>query len=104
MPGMQDPRLIRLIDDAQAVANIRLGDGRYLGDHEAFVRGMVALGKASGDAGMLDFGDSAGTSRSGRLEEIYAMQTEDPKRYRSKEIQDELFRLEASKQNKEPRK
>jgi hypothetical protein len=87
-------------DDSEAVANIRLSDGRYLGDHLGFVKGMVALAKQNSDAGVLDIGDGRPSpSRDGRLDELYALQTSDYKKYKSKAVQDEILQLETAKQN-----
>jgi hypothetical protein len=103
---LADREMVRVFGEhAPEIANLKLQDGSFLGDNRWFALGMSALAKAGADHGMLENGDGGVTpSRDQRLDEIYEMQTKDPKKYRSRAIQDELIRLESSKLNRGPRR
>src|SRR5262249_12474148 len=87
-------------DESRDVMNIRLADGSFLGDSEWFVRGMVNLARQNGDHGMIERGDGRATiPRDTRLDELCGLQRTNPKQYKSKAVQDEIYQLESARQS-----
>ena len=58
------------------------------------MRGIIGMASNAADMGALENGDGRVTvTRNQRLDQLYALQTSDPRRYKSEEVQSELKRL-----------
>lgn len=80
--------------DAKGILNKRFDDGTALGEHPDFVKWIVSMAKQDSDAGAFVQGVSTeGVNIDKRIDELSSLQTKDPKKYGSREVQDELQRL-----------
>lgn len=90
----------RYIDGGQEgreqISKMVLADGTYLGDNPLFMKMMTKAGLDMLDDTDLDIalsGGESGIDPNDKLDELIRMQTTDPKKYMSKEVQDELKRV-----------
>jgi hypothetical protein len=82
--------------DRKSLADLQLIDGTPLGDHPAFLKFTVNAALATLDDDQIitpSDGGGAGVSVDQRYKDIINMQFQDPTRYRSPEVQDELHKL-----------
>lgn len=69
-------------------------DGKPLGEHPAILAAFAKIGKRMGEGGMIgpvDANEAASTEA--RRKELQSLQTTNPEKYRSREVQDELDRI-----------
>lgn len=80
------------VGDSSKITELTLIDGTPLGSNPEFIRMMTGIAREYASDNLINaVGGDTGTSIQARIDEIYKMSQDDPKKYASKAIQDELF-------------